>query len=114
MNPGIAENKPVIGFTCGDINGIGTELIIKTLSDNRILEICTPLVFASNKVINFYRKSLPDIVFNFMSIKEVSRVNHKQVNVFNCWEEEVAITPGALNDLGGKYAVKSLVAATQA
>ena len=114
MNPGILEHKPVIGFTCGDVNGVGTELIIKTLSDNRILEICTPIVFASNKVINFYRKSLPEIVFNFMSIKELSRVNHKQVNVFNCWEEEVAITPGIMNDLGGKYAVKSLLAAAQA
>lgn len=114
MNIGISENKPVIGFTCGDLNGVGTELIIKTLSDNRILEICTPVIFASNKVINFYRKSVPDIVFNFMSIKELTRVNHKQVNIFNCWEEEVAITPGVMNEVGGKYAVKSLLAGAQA
>ena len=114
MNTGILENKPLIGFTCGDVNGIGTELLIKTLSDLRILEICTPVIFASNKVINFYRKSLPEIVFNFTSIKELSRVNHKQVNVFNCWEEEVAITPGVMNEIGGKYAIKSLLAATQA
>ena len=114
MNIGISEYKPVIGFTCGDVNGIGTELIIKTLSDNRILEICTPVVFASNKVINFYRKSVPEIVFNSMNIKELSRVNHKQVNIFNCWEEEVAITPGVMNETGGKYAIKSLVAGAQA
>lgn len=114
MNAGILEHKPVIGFTCGDVNGIGTELIIKTLSDLRILEICTPVVFASNKVINFYRKSVPEIVFNFMNIKELSRVNHKQVNIYNCWEEEVAITPGVMNETGGKYAIKSLLAATQA
>lgn len=114
MNPGIIEHKPVIGFTCGDVNGIGTELIIKTLSDVRLLEICTPVVFASNKVINFYRKSVPEIAFNFASLKELHRVNHKQVNVFNCWEEEVAITPGVMNEIGGKYAVKSLVAAAQA
>ena len=46
------ENKPIIGFTCGDINGIGPELIIKTLSDNRILEFCTPVIFANNKTLN--------------------------------------------------------------
>jgi len=114
MNSGISEHKPIIGFTCGDVNGIGPELIIKTLSDNRILEICTPVVFASNKVINFYRKSVPEIVFNFMNIKELSRVNHKQVNIFNCWEEEVSITPGVMNEIGGKYAIKSLLAAAQA
>ena len=114
MNIGISEHKPIIGFTCGDVNGIGPELIIKTLSDNRILEICTPVVFASNKVINFYRKSVPEIVFNFMNIKELTRVNHKQVNIFSCWEEEVAITPGVMNEIGGKYAIKSLMAGAQA
>lgn len=114
MNTGVSEHKPLIGFTCGDINGIGTELIIKTLSDLRLLEICTPVVFASNKVINFYRKSVPEIAFNFTSIKELSRVNHKQVNVYNCWEEEVAITPGVMSEVGGKYAIKSLLAAAQA
>jgi len=53
--------KPIIGFTSGDLNGIGLELVIKSLNDNRLLEMCTPVVFASNKSINFYRKSMPDI-----------------------------------------------------
>ncbi len=108
------ENKPVIGISCGDINGIGLELIIKTMGDSRILEICTPVIFANNKVINFYRKSVPDINFNFSSVKDLTRVNHKQINVYNCWEEEVAITPGQLNEIGGKYAVISMVTAAQA
>ncbi len=110
----INENKPVIGLSCGDINGIGLELIIKTVGDTRLLDICTPVIFAGNKVLNFYRKGLTDINFNFSTIKELSRVNHKQVNLFNCWEEEVAVTPGLLNETGGKYAVISLVTAAQA
>jgi 4-hydroxythreonine-4-phosphate dehydrogenase len=110
----ITEHKPVIGISCGDINGIGIELIIKTFGDSRILDICTPIIFANNKVLNFYRKSVPDININFISIKEFSRINHKQINLFNCWEEEVAVTPGTLNDIGGNYAVKSLVTAAQA
>ena len=106
--------RPVIGFSCGDLNGIGIELIIKTLADNRILDICTPVVFASNKSINFYRKSLADINLNYASSKDASRINPKQINVVNCWEEEVAITPGELNETGGKYAIISLRAAAQA
>ncbi|HJV19079.1 MAG TPA: 4-hydroxythreonine-4-phosphate dehydrogenase PdxA [Sediminibacterium sp.] len=106
--------KPVIGFSCGDLNGIGMELIIKTLSDQRLLDICTPVVFASNKTLNFYRKSLPDSNFNYTSIREYNRINPKQVNIFNVWEEEVAITPGQLNETGGKYALLSLQEATQA
>lgn len=108
------QQKPVIGFSCGDINGIGTELIIKSLSDNRILEFCTPVVFASNKLINFYRKALPDINFTYAATKEIDKLNPKQVNLFTCWEEDVPITPGQLTANGGKYALKSLQAATEA
>ncbi len=107
-------NKPNIGISCGDLNGIGIELIIKTFSDNRVLDQCTPVIFASNKVINFYRKSIPEINFNYQHAKELSRLNNKQVNVFNCWEEEVSITPGQLNETGGSYAIKSLRSATEA
>jgi len=108
------QHKPVIGISIGDLNGIGTELVIKTFSDHRILELCTPIIFASNKVLNFYRKSIPETNFNYQSIKDFTRINYKQVNVFNCWEEEVNITPGQLTEIGGKYAIKSLVAAVQA
>jgi 4-hydroxythreonine-4-phosphate dehydrogenase len=108
------QYKPVIGISCGDLNGIGIELIIKTFSDSRILDHCTPLIFASNKAINFYRKSIPEINFNYSSTKEFNRINQKQVTLFNCWEEEVAINPGELNDTGGKYAILSLQTAVAA
>jgi len=104
----MSQIKPVIGISCGDLNGIGIELIIKAFSDARVVEQCTPVIFASNKVINFYRKSIPEINFNYQSIKEYNRVNPKQVNLFNCWEEEVAINPGQLTNIGGKYAILSL------
>ncbi len=102
------NNKPLIGISCGDLNGIGIELIIKTFSDNRVLDQCTPIIYASNKAINFYRKSVADTNFNYQITKDYDRLNNKQVNVFNCWEEEVAITPGQLTEAGGKYAVLSL------
>lgn len=110
----VSLHKPVIGFTIGDLNGIGPELIIKAFSDSRLLDICTPIIFSSNKVINFYKKSLGDIPFNYQNIKDFTKINHKQVNILNCWEEEVPITPGQLSDAGGQYAVKSFVAAVDA
>jgi len=106
--------KPVIGFTCGDLNGIGLELIIKSLSDSRILDFMVPVVFANNKTINFYRKGLPEFNLNFAVLNDLSKLNPKQVNVFNCWEEEVEITPGELTATGGKYALLSLEKAVEA
>lgn len=110
----VQQHKPVIGISIGDLNGIGPELVIKTFADQRILEMCTPIIFTSNKVINFYRKGIPDSNFNFQNIKDFTRINHKQINIFNCWEEDVSIQPGQLTEVAGKYAVKSLVAAVQA
>jgi 4-hydroxythreonine-4-phosphate dehydrogenase len=106
--------KPLIGISCGDLNGIGTELIIKTFADHRLLDHCTPVIFGSHKLINFYKKTLPEINFTFGSLKEFSKANPKQVNVYNCWEEDVAITPGQLTNEGGKYAIISLMSAVQA
>ncbi|MNX81454.1 4-hydroxythreonine-4-phosphate dehydrogenase 2 [compost metagenome] len=105
--------KPIIGITTGDLNGVGVETIIKTLSDNRMIEFCTPVIFGSNKVINFYRKLLPEFELKFASIKSFDAINPKQVNIFNCWEEEVMIQPGELTEIAGKYAVRSLQVATQ-
>lgn len=110
----MSYTKPVIGISCGDLNGIGIELIIKTFSDHRILDHCTPVIFASNKAINFYRKAIPEVNFNYQSTNDFNKINTKQVNLFNCWEEEVNINPGQLSNEGGKYAVLSLQTAVAA
>ena len=107
-------NKPVIGISCGDLNGIGPELIIKTLADARILEHCTPVVFGSGKLFNFYRKSIPDASFNYQIVNGFQRINPRQIHILQCWEEELAIAPGSLTETGGRYAVRSLYAAVQA
>ncbi|MHB1921608.1 MAG: 4-hydroxythreonine-4-phosphate dehydrogenase PdxA [Chitinophagaceae bacterium] len=107
------KNKPVLGITCGDLNSIGLELIIKTFSDARMLDFCTPVIFASQKSFQYYRKLLGDNPLNFQCIKDFSKLNPKQINVFNCWEEEVVISPGMINEIGGKYAARSLGVALQ-
>lgn len=110
----MSQHKPVIGISCGDLNGIGIEIIIKTFADSRILDHCTPVIFASNKAMNFYRKSVPEMNINYSSLKDFTRINPKQVNLFTSWEEDVQITPGQLTDTGGKYAVLSLQSAVAA
>lgn len=106
-------HKPKIGITTGDINGIGIELIIKTLTDHRILDFFTPVIFASNKVINFYKTQTGETNFQYTGTKDFNALNLKGINVFTCWDEEVAVTPGQMTELGGKYAVRSLMVATQ-
>jgi 4-phospho-D-threonate 3-dehydrogenase / 4-phospho-D-erythronate 3-dehydrogenase len=97
-------HKPVIGITLGDINGIGPEVVIKTLSDVRILNICTPIVYGSVKVLNRYRKLLSMEDYAYFSIKSLQQINTRKVNVFNCWEEDLEIQPGKVTEEGGRCA----------
>ena len=106
--------KPIIGFSIGDINGIGPEIIIKTVSDSRLLDMCLPVIFASQKSILFYKKILPEANINFQIIKDFTRLPNKQISLMASWEEDVQIEPGHLTETGGKYAWQSLKQATQA
>ncbi len=101
------NDKPIIGISIGDINGIGPEVVIKALMDNRIIRFFTPVIYCSAKVIAFYRKSL-DLNFNYYQTKSLDNINIKKVNVLNIWEDHVEVKPGEVNADGGKYAFQSL------
>ncbi len=102
--------KARIGISIGDINGIGMEVIIKTLMDSRIYEYCTPIVYGSVKTASYHKKSLGIPDFNFQVIRNAAEANPKKANLINCWEEEVKIELGQSTESGGAYAFKSLEA----
>lgn len=104
--------KVRLGISVGDINGIGMEVIIKTFKDNRMLDICTPIVYGSAKVSKFHRKALQINDFSFNEIKSAKDANVKKSNIINCWSENVEVSFGQSNTDGGKYALVSLEAAT--
>ncbi len=100
--------KPLIGITVGDINGVGPEVIIKSLMDNRLTKSFVPVIYSSAKVISFYRKQLDLQSFNYFQTKSLDNINPKKVNVLNIWDENIEITAGEENETGGKYALMSL------
>ena len=102
------SDKIKVGISIGDVNGIGLEVIIKTLMDNRILEYCTPIVYGHTKVASFHRKTLSINDFSFNVISDPSQANDKRPNMINCWEEDVKIELGQTTETGGKYAFLSL------
>jgi 4-hydroxythreonine-4-phosphate dehydrogenase len=106
-------HKPKIGITTGDIQGVGIELIIKTLSEHKLLDFFTPIIFGSNKVIHHYKTLMNETHMQYFGTKDLKTLNNKGINIFNCWEEEVNVQPGILNEVGGKYGVRSLMVATQ-
>ncbi|MEO6301639.1 MAG: 4-hydroxythreonine-4-phosphate dehydrogenase PdxA, partial [Bacteroidia bacterium] len=110
----MSDNKVIVGISQGDINGVGLEVVLKTLMEPGIADICTPVLFSSQKTVSYYRKVLGLEEFSFNPMREFSQLNTKKVNVFVCYEEEVNIEMGKATDVSGKYALISLEKATQA
>lgn len=106
------SDKIKIGISIGDVNGIGMEVILKTFSETKMLDYCTPIIYGHTKVASFHRKALhiSDFMFNVINTPETA--NPRKVNMINCWEEDVKITLGEANETGGKYAFISLQKAT--
>jgi 4-hydroxythreonine-4-phosphate dehydrogenase len=106
------RNKPVVAITVGDINGVGPEIILRTLSDNRLTSFFTPVVYGSSKTLSYYRKNFH--LDHFNAVQMHGEVQHGKINVVNCWDDIVEIKPGQSTKEAGKCARKSLVAATDA
>ncbi|CAN5488362.1 4-hydroxythreonine-4-phosphate dehydrogenase PdxA [soil metagenome] len=107
------HSKPRIGITLGDINGIGPEVVIKALSDPRILTMITPVIYGSSRVLSYYRKLMGLEDLNYSTVKTKGQFFPKAINIVNCWEEEIRITPGQPSKEGGHAALLSLKRAVE-
>ena len=101
--------KPRIGITLGDYNGVGPEVVMKALSDNRVLNLVTPVIYGSGKIISFYKKLLTVEEFNYTQVRNKGQFAVKSINVVNCWSDEsFEIVPGKASKESGKAALIAL------
>ncbi len=105
------KHKIKVGISHGDINGISYEVILKTLQDNRILDLCTPIIYGSPKVAAYHRKALNIGNFSLTSIKQPEEVHHKRVNIINCIDDSVRVELGKSTNIAGEASFKALEAA---
>ncbi len=107
------NGKIKVGISIGDLNGIGCEVVLKTFEDARMLDFCTPVIFASNKTIS-HQKNILGIDINYNGIHEAPKAIDGKINVVNIWKEVPNIQFGEATQEGGEYAIKSLKAAVKA
>ena len=103
----------VVGISIGDLNGIGSEVILKTFEDNRMLEMCTPVIFANVKILSFIKRNLK-LETAIHGIDNLNQMVIGKINVLNVWKEDVAINFGQNDETISKYAIKSFTTATSA
>jgi len=102
------DDKIKVGITHGDINGIGYEVIMKTLMDNRIFELCTPIIYGSPKVAAYHRKALDIDNFSLNNIKEAKEAHPRRANIINCVDENIKVELGKSSRSAGISSFQSL------
>lgn len=104
----IKKNKPIIGISIGDINGIGAEVTMKALLDNRLQKMVTPVIYGHGKALTFYRKALGMNDFNFIQVKGIEDVHHRKINVINVVQESPEVMPGVETKDAGSMALAAI------
>ncbi len=104
----MTTDKIKLGISHGDINGIGYEIIFKVISDVRIFDICTPIVYGSSKVAAYHRKALNISNFNLNNILRADEAHPKRANIINCVDDEIRVELGKATQMGGEGAYAAL------
>ncbi len=112
-NAPTSTDKPILGITVGDINGVGLEVILKALSHQKMVDLCVPVIYASSKVVSYHKNIVALDEVQFVGQRNAERLVFDRINVVNCWQDNVNITLGKPTDSGGKCALLSLDAAVK-
>ncbi len=105
--------KPTIGITIGDINGIGPEVIIKALQNNKVLTFANLVIYGHGKVFSYYKNLLEIDRFSFHQTQSIREIRHNKLNVINCWDEDYEIKAGQETPEAGRFALASLIRASE-
>jgi len=100
--------KPIIGFSIGDLNGVGPELIVDYLADTRLLDKFTPVIYGSGRLFVKYRKLLDNKTFNFNQVDKIEDIKTEKINIINLWDDDIDVNFGHVTPEGGKFAFVSL------
>lgn len=109
----MSNNKIRVGITHGDTNGIGYEVILKTLEDNRIADLCTIVVYGSAKIAAYYRKAMELPAVQFNRVDRAADARDGAFNIVNVVPEDLRIDPGQPSEIAGQAAFAALEAAVE-
>lgn len=103
-----------VGITHGDINGVGYEVILKALDDQRMTELFTPVIYGSAKIAAFYRKGLAlQGGGNLRQVDSAADAREGEVNIVNVIGEDVKVDPGQSTQAAGEAAFAALERAVE-
>lgn len=102
------KDKLRIGITVGDLNGVGLEVVLKSLQNPAIFDHFTPIIYGSGKVVSYHKNVLPDVPMQFQNLRSAERPAWDKINVVNCWQETVNLALGQSDSSASRYSIISL------
>ena len=103
------EQKIRVGITLGDVNGIGPEITLKALLNPQMVELCTPVIYGSGRTLGYYKKGIEGgDNFSYHRVASAKESRSRQVNLIDCMDENLTITPGGMTRETGRAAVAML------
>lgn len=102
-----------IGITSGDINGIGLEVIIKSLLHEAIFHDIIPILYSNVKIASYHKNIVSADSASFYVLNPGEKPKANKINIINCWNENVTITLGKATPEGGKFAILALEKAVE-
>lgn len=107
-NPDPSSKPFKIGITHGDFNGISYEIVLKTFSDSRLLQMVTPVFYGQSRVLSYYKRSLEMEDFNYSLVRDARQSFAQKFNIINITDDELRLEPGAMTEHAGAMAALSL------
>lgn len=102
------KDKPRIGITVGDLNGVGLEVVLKSLQNPSVLDHFTPIIYGSGKVVSYHKNVIPEANFQFQNLRSAERPAWDKINIVNCWQDTVSLTLGQSDSGVSRYTIISL------
>lgn len=102
------KKKPIVGITLGDVNGIGPQVILKALEDDKLNRQCHFVVFGSESVMLHYKKMFPNLKtqFHILQKNQDFKLHAKLPNLIECSDQPVEIKMGESNDASGSLSLR--------
>lgn len=102
--------KPILAITTGDTNGVGYEVIIKSLLTGYMFEICRPVIYGNAAVARQHIQTLSEEYHNITwnMIDDAAQAKDGRLNLITCYTDDLPVQFGVATEAANKAAKASL------
>ncbi len=102
-----------VGITLGDTNGIGIEVALKAVGVPEMIDMCTPVLYGSSKIVSYHRNACNLPGFQINHTKSAENLKDNMPNLVECINQEIKVELGQPSKQAGLASFLALEAAVR-